>query len=302
MPTTNNYTTAKKHRQNVESVKRNIKDYILIVAGVLAASFGLKSFLLNSHFIDGGVTGISLLINALTNWSISLLIVLINIPFIILGYFSIGKSFALKTIIAIILLSICLALIHFPFVTNDKLLVAVFGGIFLGAGIGLTMRGGGVIDGTEVLAVYLSKRLNITIGDFILIINIFIFGLASILLSIEAALYSMITYFAASKTLDVIIEGYDEYIGVTIISPHCDKIRHMIVNTMGRGLTVYSGKRGIGKTGEVKDVDIIYTVITRLEMNKINAEIEKISPNAFVVMHSVKDTKGGMIKKKRFKH
>lgn len=302
MQTPSNYITAKKHRQNVESIKRSIKDYILIAGGVLAASFGLKSFLLTNHFIDGGVTGISLLINALTNWPLSLLIVIINTPFVILGYITVGKGFALRTTIAITTLSLCLALIPFPFVTNDKLLVAVFGGIFLGAGIGLTMRGGGVIDGTEVLAVYLSKRLNVTIGDFILIVNVFIFGLASTLLSVESALYSMITYFAATKTLDVIIEGYDEYIGVTIISPHCDKIRHMIVNTMGRGLTVYNGKRGVGKTGEVKDVDIIYTVITRLEMNKLNAEIEKISPNAFVVMHSVKDTKGGMIKKKRFKH
>lgn len=302
MNATSSYITAKKHRQQIDSIKRNVKDYILIASGVLAASFGLKSFLLTNHFIDGGVTGISLLTNAVTSWPLSLLIIIINIPFIILGYFSIGKGFAFRTAIAISALSICLTIFPFPIVTNDKLLVAVFGGIFLGAGIGLTMRGGGVIDGTEVLAVYLSKRLNVTIGDFILIINVFIFGLASVLLSIEAALYSMITYFAASKTLDVIIEGYDEYIGVTIISPHCDRIRHMIVHTMGRGLTVYTGKRGFGKTGEVKDVDIIYTVITRLEMNKLNAEIEKISPNAFVVMHSVKDTKGGMIKKKRFKH
>lgn len=176
-------------------------------------------------------------------------------------------------------------------------MVAIFGGFFLGAGIGLA-----VIDGTEVLAIFLSRKFGTTIGDVIIIINVVIFSLAAYLLGIEIALYSMITYLAASKTLDFLVEGIDEYIGVTIVSTHSEKIRQMIINTMGRGVTVYSGKTGYGKRGETRDTEIIYTVITRLELNKLNTEIEKIEPTAFVVMHPVKDTRGGMIKKRPLKH
>jgi uncharacterized membrane-anchored protein YitT (DUF2179 family) len=162
----------------------------------------------------------------------------------------------------------------------------------------LAVRGGAVIDGTEVLAIYLSKKLSTTIGDIVVVINIIIFSAAAYLLSIEIALYSMITYLAASRTLDFIIEGIEEYIGVTIVSSHNAEIRQMIIDKMGRGVTVYNGKGGYGKTGETREVEIIYSVITRLEINKLNTEIEKIDPNAFIVMNSVKDTKGGMIKKR----
>lgn len=296
------YRAAKRYRQSRISIKSETKSFLFIVLGIVSASFGFKGFLLTNHFIDGGVTGISLLVSEITKFPVSILVVLINIPFIIMSYFILGKQFAFKTGFAIIGLGLCLAFVEFPNITDDKLLVAVFGGIFLGAGIGLTIRGGGVIDGTEVLAIYLSKKLGVTIGDIIIVVNVFIFGSAAFLLSIESALYSMITYFAASKFLDFLIEGIDEYIGVTIISSHCKEIQEMIVNTMGRGVTIYQGKRGIGKRGERDDIDIIYTVITRLEINKLNVEIEKITPTAFVVMNSVKDTKGGMIKKKIHKY
>jgi len=199
-------------------------------------------------------------------------------------------------------LALVVGTVHFPDVTKDNLLVAVFGGFFLGAGIGLSVRGGAVIDGTEVLAIFLSRKLGTTIGDIIILINIIIFGAAAYFLSVEIALYSMVTYLSASKTLDFIIEGIEEYTGVTIISPHSEAIRQMIITTIGRGVTVYNGKRGFGKSGESKNVDIVYTVVTRLELNRLNAEIEKIDPHAFVVMSSIKDTKGGMIKKRPLKH
>jgi uncharacterized membrane-anchored protein YitT (DUF2179 family) len=297
-----NYREAKNYRKRWVTIKAESRNAIFIVLGIFSAAFGFKGFLLPSHFIDGGVTGVSLLVTEITKLPLSPLVIVINIPFVILSYFILGKQFAIKTAIAILGLGLCIAFIDFPNITNDKLLVSVFGGIFLGAGIGFTIRGGGVIDGTEVLAIYLSKKFSVTIGDIIIVINILIFGSAAFLLSIEAALYSMITYFAASKTLDFIIEGIDEYIGVTIVSSHCKEIKEMIVQTMGRGVTVYKGSKGIGKRGERDDVDIIYTVITRLEINKLNIEIEKISPTAFVVMTAVKDTKGGMIKKKAHKH
>ena len=277
------------------------KPFFLILIGVFSATLGLKGFLIPNQFLDGGATGISLLTSTLTGIPVYLLIIGINIPFILLGYITLGKSFAIKTALAITTLSLCIALISFPPITKDSLLIAIFGGIFLGGGIGLAVRGGAVIDGTEVLAIYLSKRFGVTIGDIIIIINLVLFSTAAYLISIEVAMYSMITYFAASKTLDFIIEGIDEYIGVTIVSTHCEAIQKMIIEVMGRGVTVYSGKKGFGKRGEVKEVDIIYTVITRLEVNKLNAEIEKITPTAFVVMNTVKDTKGGMIKKKPFK-
>jgi len=297
-----NYQLAKGYRELVITMKRLVKDFFLITAGIFSAAFGLKGFLLTNHFIDGGVTGISLLVTQLTTIPLFVLIIGINIPFIILGYVILGRLFAIKTVLAIAGLALCLATVNFPDVTKDNLLVAIFGGFFLGAGIGLTVRGGAVIDGTEVLAIYLSRKLGTTIGDLIIIINIVIFSAAAYLLSVEIALYSMITYLAASKTLDFIIEGIEEYTGVTIVSSHSADIREMIINKMGRGVTVYNGKRGFGKRGETKDVEIIYTVITRLELNKLNTEIEKIEPSAFVVMHSVKDTKGGMIKKRPFKH
>jgi uncharacterized membrane-anchored protein YitT (DUF2179 family) len=301
-PQNNRFQRARNYKRKWVTIKAEIKSTLFIVLGIVAAGFGLNGFLLPNKFIDGGVTGVSLLLTELTQLPFSVLIILINIPFIFLSYFTLGKSFAVKTLLAIIGLGICVAFVHFPIITNDKLLVSIFGGIFLGAGIGLTIRGGGVIDGTEVLAIYVSKKMGLTIGDIIIIINVLIFGSAAFLLSIETALYSMITYFAASKTLDFIVEGIDEYIGVTIVSPHCKEMRDMIVQTMGRGVTIYKGAKGVGKTGERDDLDIIYTVITRLEINKLNTEIEKISPTAFVVMTSVKDTRGGMIKKKAYKH
>jgi uncharacterized membrane-anchored protein YitT (DUF2179 family) len=296
------YKLAKGYREFIIISKRNVKDFFLIIAGIFSATFGFKGFLLTNHFIDGGATGISLLISALTQIPLYALIICINIPFVILGYKILGKQFAFKTALAITGLAICVATVNFPNVTNDNLLVAIFGGFFLGAGIGLSVRGGAVIDGTEVLAIFLSKKFGTTMGDIIIMINILIFSSAAYFLSIEIALYSLITYLAASKTLDFIIEGIEEYIGVTIVSSHSEDMRQMIIHKMGRGVTVYSGKRGYGKKGETKEVDIIYTVVTRLELNKLNTEIEKIEPTAFVVMNRVKDTKGGIIKKRPLDH
>jgi uncharacterized membrane-anchored protein YitT (DUF2179 family) len=275
------------------------KDLFLICIGILSAGFGLKGFLLPNSFIDGGVTGISLLANQFSGINVGLLIATINIPFIILGFTQVGRNFAIKSILSIVGLAIGLQFIEYPVITTDKLLVAVFGGFFLGAGIGLTIRGGAVLDGTEVLAIFLSKKTGLTIGDIILIFNIIIFSVAAYLLSVITALYSVLIYLAASKTVDFFITGIEEYIGVTIVSKHSEEIRLVIIENLGRGVTVYSGKRGYGKRGEnLNETEIIYSVVTRLEVGKLEAEIEKIDPEAFVVMNSIKDTKGGMIKKR----
>jgi uncharacterized membrane-anchored protein YitT (DUF2179 family) len=296
------YELAKGLREFKISVVGHVQDLALITMGIFSAAFGFKGFLLTNRFIDGGATGISLLISVLTSIPLWILIICINIPFIILAFNTISRAFAVKTILAISGLALVLATVTFPDVTKDNLLVAVFGGFFLGAGIGLSVRGGAVIDGTEVLAIFLSRKLGTTIGDIIIIINVIIFGAAAYFLSIEIALYSMITYLAASRTVDFVVEGIEEYTGVTIISSHSEEIKQMIINLLGRGFTVYNGKSGFGKKGEARDIEIVYTVVTRLELNRLNTEIEKIDPNSFVVMSSIKDTKGGMIKKRRLKH
>ncbi|WP_343488100.1 YitT family protein [Allomuricauda sp. d1] len=283
--------------QNI-NYKLVLKDWFFITSGIFTAAFGLEGFLLPNQFIDGGATGISLLIAETSSLPLYLLVILVNMPFVLLGFRVIGRNFAIKTTIAIMGLALVLATIDFPEITEDKLLVAVFGGFFLGAGIGLSVRGGSVIDGTEVLAIFLSRKLGTTIGDIIVLVNILVFSAAAVLLSVETALYSMLTYLAASKTLDFVIEGIEEYTGVTIISHHSEEIRAMIIERLGRGLTIYKAKGGYGKQGSHNEYDVIFTVITRLEIRKLNIEISKIDPKAFVVMNKINDTRGGMIKKR----
>lgn len=281
------------------STKRLFKDLLFIIAGVSCAAIGLKGFLLPNNFIDGGAAGISLLIAELTGFSFSVLIVVINFPFIILSLKVLNKSFAIKTGLAILALALAVFLFQIPYITNDKLLISIFGGFFLGAGIGLAIRGGSVIDGTEVLAIFLSRKYGISIGDVIMIINIIIFSFAAYLMSLETAMYAMLTYLSASKTVDFIVEGIEEYYGVTIISENFDEIQSMLKYKMKRGYTIYLQKKGSGKKGDLtEEKEILYTVITRLEIGKLYTEIEKIDADAFIVTQSVKDIKGGMIKRR----
>lgn len=282
--------------------KHLLRDLLFIGLGIVSAGLGLRGFLLPNSFIDGGVTGISLIAAEVLGISFSLLIVLINIPFLILAYSTIGKSFALRSFLAISILAIGLHFIEFPMITDDKLLIAGFGGFFLGLGIGLAIRGGAVLDGTEVLAVYISRKTSITIGDIILLFNVIIFSVGAYVFSVEIALYAILTYLAASKTVDFVVSGIEEYIGVTIISENNEEIRLAIIEKLGRGCTIYNGKRGFAKKGQpLKDTHIIYTLITRLELSKLQTEVERIDKNAFIIMQSIKDAKGGMIKKRPLK-
>lgn len=276
-----------------------IRDSFFILLGVLSACFGLKGFLLPNSFIDGGVTGISLIVTEVTGIPLSVFLVAINIPFMIMAFSTISKQFAIRSIIAVILLAFAVHFIPSPIITDDKLLIAVFGGFFLGLGIGLAIRGGSVIDGTEVLAIFISRKTSLTIGDVILLFNVIIFMIAAYIFSIEIALYAILTYLSASKTVDFVVSGIEEYVGVTIISDKHEEIRLAIIEKLGRGCTIYSGKRGYAKRGEeLKETDIVYTLVTRLELAKLQTEIDKIDNDAFTVMHSIKDAKGGMIKKR----
>jgi uncharacterized membrane-anchored protein YitT (DUF2179 family) len=283
------------------NLERAIKDSLFILAGVASAGFGLKGFLLPNTFIDGGVMGISLLVNIVTGIDLSILVVMINLPFVVIAYTQVSRKFAIRTLIAIILLAMALAWVEFPIMTHDKLLIAVFGGFFLGAGIGLSIRGGSVIDGTEVLAIYSSRKTTLTVGDVILVLNIVIFSVAAYLINVETALYAILTYLSASKTVDFVVHGIEEYTSVMIVSEKSEEINNAIVTRLGRGVTVLKGKSGFGKKGHrSKDVDVIYSVVTRLELQRLLTEIIKIDPDAFVVENSVNDIKGGMIKKRPF--
>ncbi|MDQ3291218.1 MAG: YitT family protein, partial [Bacteroidota bacterium] len=281
-------------------VTNSVKNFVLIICGILAAGFGLKGFLLSSHFIDGGVTGISMLLAQISGFPLYVLILFINLPFIILGYRQMGWRFSIKSAVAIAGLAICLAIIPFPDVTPDKLLTAVFGGVFIGVGIGLAMRGGAVLDGTEIAALIVSKKYPLLkVSDFILLLNILIFTAAAFLLSIESAMYSILTYFAASKMIDFLISGIEQYTGVTVVSEFSEEIRKSITENLGRGVTIYQGKRGYGKRGDRGvNIDIVFTVVTRFEIPDLRKEVKRIDPNAFLIQHSIDDTEGGMVKKK----
>ncbi len=272
------------------------------MVGVLSATFGLSGFLIPNGFIDGSVVGISLLVHELTRLDVAFLIVVLNTPFIFLGFRTIGRRFALKSVGAILLLAVSVYLIPVPVVTEDKLLIAIFGGFFLGGGIGAAIRGGAIIDGTEVLAIYISRRSSLTVGNIILIFNLIIFSVSAYVLSVEVALYAILTYFAASRTVDLIIDGIEEFTAVTIISDHHEQVRSVIINKLGRGCTLLKGQKGLNRPKNLPmETDVLYTVITRLEVAELITEIDKVDPKAFIVFNSVKDVRGGMIKKKPIK-
>jgi uncharacterized membrane-anchored protein YitT (DUF2179 family) len=279
----------------MKPILRELKNGAFIVAGILSAGMGLHGFLLSSRFIDGGATGVSMLLAKLTPLPLSALILVINLPFIGLGYRQIGRTFAIRSAAAIAGLSLCLATIHYPDVTPDKLLTAVFGGFFIGAGMGLAMRGGAVLDGTDIAALLISKRSYLfRVGDVILGLNIVIFLTAAFFLGVDSALYSILTYVSASKTLDFLLHGIEEYTAITIISAEkSDPIRQAITEDLGRGVTVYKGRGG--KTGA--DEEILVCVVTRLEIGKVLSITEAIDPTAFYFVHPLADAKGGVLKK-----
>lgn len=288
----NKYIT--KERLGIE-----IKSLIFIIIGVLSASFGLESFLIPNGFIDGGVTGISLLLYHVTGLPLYLLIIIINIPFIIMGAFRINIRFAALSIIAIIMLAITIVYVHFPVVTNDKLLIAIFGGFFLGLGIGFAVRGGSVIDGTEVLALSISKVSFLSVGDTILILNVIIFSFAGYILGIEVALYSLLTYFVASKTVDFVIHGIEEYYGLTIVSDKYESIKVLLTDELNKSVTLYNAKGGRAKS-EDDPIEIIYVIVTRLEVNRVIRKVLEVDKKAFIAEHILGEVHGGIVKKKPF--
>ena len=277
-----------------------LQNAAFIVAGVFSAAFGLKGFLLSSHFIDGGVTGISMLLAAALKLPLAAFVLVINLPFVALGYRQLGRRFALRSTLAIGGLALVLAFVPFPDVTPDLLLTAVFGGVFIGAGIGLAMRGGAVLDGTEIAALLVSRHLVLLkVSDIILIMNLLIFGAAVFLLGTEPALYSMLTYFAAARVMEFVLNGIEQYTGVTIVSEHSEAVRKVITEKPGRGVIMYQGKPGYSKRGEPGiGRDSAFTVVTRLELPAPRTAVQEVDPRAFVVQYRVDDAQGGITKKR----
>jgi uncharacterized membrane-anchored protein YitT (DUF2179 family) len=289
------------------SFREILKDSVLIFIGIACATVGLEGFIVPNKLLDGGVTGISLLCSSITGLDVSIFIFTINIPFVIMGYKQVSKGFAIKTFSAILALSLVLIIlhsVHFPVITQDKLLIAVYGGMLLGAGIGFAMRGGSVLDGTEVLALYLTRKASfLQVGEVILVLNIIIFTVAAFVNGIEPALYSILAYMSASRMVDFLTNGIEEYTGVTIVSEESEKIRKQIIAQLGRGVTIMVGKRGLrGKKAQesgLNNRDILFTVVTKLELAKVRDIVNEIDKGCFMTTHSISSVMGGMVKQRK---
>ncbi len=281
---------------NYKQFIRIFSEYGQIGIGIVLASIGLKAFLLPNGFLDGGVTGVALLVRSQIDISLSVLLILFSIPFLILGYFTVSKRIVIKSIISIIGLALFIHFENFETVTDDKLLISIFGGLFLGAGIGISIRNGSVLDGSEILGVYLNDRFGISIGQIILVFNIILFGITALVLSVEIALYSILAYIVTAKVTDLIIEGFEDFIGVTIVSKKFEEVETAIRDQLGTGMTLYKGTRGIGNSGKHEDFDIIHTIINRIDIKKMYRVVNRIDPKAFIIEFDVNTVKGGILR------
>ncbi|MBU6324816.1 MAG: YitT family protein [Bacteroidetes bacterium] len=286
--------------EHTNKFKFFFSDTLLLLTGVMMASVGLKGFLVPNHFFDGGVTGISLLMHELYHWNLGMTIVLLNIPLMLISYFTVGKRFAMMMLLSVFIFSLCLQFIPNFSVTSDKLLISVFGGAFLGIGVGLVMRVGGALDGIEVLALGTLKRTSFSIAEIILGINILIFAAAAVIFGPETGLYSILTYFTATRCIDYVVEGFQAYTGVTIISSRSEELKHHLVNGMGRAITVYKGERGYlpGNFETRHDCDIVFTIITRLELRKLKNLVREVDPKAFMYASTIREASGGILTRK----
>ncbi len=271
-----------------------------MIFGIALALFALKGFMIPNHFLDGGVTGVSLFFHELFHIKLSLLLIIFNAPFIYLAYKKISAAIAIKSTIAVVLLTIGLEYIHIPAVTSDKLLISIFGGAIIGIGMGLVIRAGAVIDGMEIIAVMTTKQIGITISEVIVALNTILFLIAANKFGIEIGMYAIITYFSAVKAADYVVDGVEEYTALTIIASQSEEIKSIIVNDYKKGITVYKGERGFlpGSFESRTDCDIIVTIVTRLELLSIKNAIKEVDEKAFMYVSSIKEASGGIIKHK----
>ncbi|MEY8847482.1 YitT family protein [Psychroserpens sp. XS_ASV72] len=280
-----------------KKVLKTISEYAQIFLGIVLASIGLKAFLLPNGFLDGGVTGVALLIETLVDINLSLLLIIFSVPFLILGYFTLSKRIIAKSIISILGLALFIHFENFDTITDDKLLISIFGGLFLGSGIGIAIRNGSVLDGSEILGVFINDRFGISIGKVILFFNVILFSITALVISVEIALYSILTYIVTAKVTDLIIEGFEDFIGITIVSKEYEAIKISIIKELGAGMTIYKGKKGFGSKGEIQDFDIIHTIINRIDIKKMYRIVSHIDEEAFIVEFDVNSVKGGVLRR-----
>ena len=279
-----------------ERILSSLSEYFQIFIGIILTSIGLKAFLLPNGFLDGGVTGIALLVRTQVDINMSYLLVVISIPFLILGFFTVSKRIVIKSIISILGLALFIHFENFQTITEDKLLISIFGGLLVGSGIGTAIRNGSVLDGSEILGIYLNDKFGISIGKIILVFNIILFTITAFVISVEVALYSILTYIIAAKVTDTVIEGFEDFIGVTIVSKKYDLIKIAILEKLGTGLTVYKGSSGFGSKGESENFDIIHSIVNRIDIKKMYRIINEIDKDAFVVEFDVNNIKGGVLR------
>lgn len=282
----------------------SLSSMMYTILGVFSALIALQGFMIPNHFLDGGITGISILIEEVFHIPFSLPFILLNLPFIFMGFRKIGKTFSVNALIAVILLAVLMTFITFPQITSDKVLIAVFGGFFIGLGIGLVIRGGGVIDGLEIIAHYTNKRIGFSTSEIIMTINTLLFIGAAFEFGIETAMYSILVYFTAMKTSDYVVDGFEEFTALTIISKEFETVKSVIVNDFGKAITVYKGERGyLPSSYDIKqDCDIVMTIVTRIEIHRIKEVIKELDPNAFFYVQRIKEVKGGLGKHNNMQH
>lgn len=278
-------------------IKAHAKEFAQIAIGIFLASIGLKAFLLPNQFLDGGVTGIAILLSLETGWNISVLLVLLSVPFIIVGIFTVSRRIVIKSIIAILLLAISINLETFSTITEDKLLIAIFGGMFLGAGIGITIRNGAVLDGSELLGLFVNNKFGISIGMTILVFNVVLFIITGLIVSVEVAMYSILAYIVTAKVIDLFIQGLENFIGLTIVSDRSSAVENAIARQLGVGMTILNDASGYGSRGKRKNMAVIQTVINRIDINKTLELIDEIDPDAFVIEFDVNKVRGGVLKR-----
>ncbi|QRM89046.1 DUF2179 domain-containing protein [Lacinutrix sp. WUR7] len=278
----------------------SFKSILLKIIGVSCTVIAIKGFMIPNLFLDGGLLGISILIHEFYHIDVSIPLILLNLPFVYIGYKKFGKNFAAHTFLSLIFLGLFLSLLPVPTVTQDHFLVAVFGGVFVGLGIGLIIRGGGVIDGLEIIAAYTNTRFGISTTEIIMAINTTIFLIIAFFLGLEKAMYSIITFFTALKISDYVVDGFEKLISLTIISPNDQVIKELIVNQFNKPITIYKGERGnLPGSYDIKhDCEVIVTVVTRLEVHKMRKAIAKADPKAFMFIQNIKEVDGGVISRK----
>jgi uncharacterized membrane-anchored protein YitT (DUF2179 family) len=268
---------------------------IFIIFGAILMGVGIEEFLVPNRILDGGIVGISIILSHLTGVKLGIFIFVLNIPFFFIGYKQIGKTFALSTLLGIAVLSITTALLHnVPALTEDLLLATVFGGIVLGVGVGIVIRYGGSLDGTEIMAILINKKIPFSVGEIIMFFNVFIFAIAGFVFGWDRAMYSLLAYYIAFKTIDIVIAGLDESKSAWIISDQYEDIGETILARLGRGVTYLKGEGAY--TGD--DKKVIFCVITRLEEAKLKEIVQEIDPSAFLAVANIAEVRGGRFKKK----